>query len=184
MRLLASAMYAAARSAITARQSGARVIIGGLTRPVPFLAAMLAADPGLRGQIDGVGIHPYGSPPQVLAGVRSARLAMDADGLAAAMADLGVAPPSDDVTALRYDLAEFMDTYRTATLADLQVRVLLGDMLAVIRRHHLTLPHQLALLLKTVTTAEGVALQLDPSFELLPLLVPYASALEQPAPDS
>ncbi|HEY2161068.1 MAG TPA: hypothetical protein VGH24_07165 [Solirubrobacteraceae bacterium] len=78
-----AAMYTAARSAIKARQGGAEVIVGGLTGPVSFLAAMVAADPGVRGQIDGVGIHPYGPPSQVLAGVRSARLAMDGDGLAA-----------------------------------------------------------------------------------------------------
>ncbi|HEY7135966.1 MAG TPA: AarF/ABC1/UbiB kinase family protein [Acidimicrobiia bacterium] len=134
-------------------------------------------DYGMVGHVEDDTRHALGRVLVALVGA-------DADGLAAAMADLGVAPPSDDVTALRDDLAEFMGTYRTATLADLQVRVLLGDMLAVIRRHHLTLPHQLALLLKTVTTAEGVAQQLDPSFELLPLLVPYAAALEQPAPGS
>ena len=76
-------LYSAARSAILAKQSGARVIIGGLTRPAWFLGAMLTADPGLRGQIDGVAIHPYGSTPdRVFMGVRSARLAMRADGLA------------------------------------------------------------------------------------------------------
>jgi ubiquinone biosynthesis protein len=103
----------------------------------------------------------------------------DAESLAAAMAKLGVAPPSDDATALRHDLAEFMATYRQATLGELQIRVILGDMLAVVRRHHLRLPHQLALLIKTVTTCEGVAKQLDPGFEVLPLLMPYASMLQQ-----
>jgi ubiquinone biosynthesis protein len=132
-------------------------------------------DYGMVGHVDDATRRSLG---QVLVALVGA----DADGLAAAMADLGVAPPTDDVSALRDDLAEFMATYRTVALADLQIRVLLGDMLAVIRRHHLALPHQLALLLKTVTTAEGVAQQLDPSFELLPLLVPYAAALGQPAP--
>lgn len=76
-------MYASARAAIEAVQPGAQVIVGGLTQPESFLAAMLAADPGLGGQIDGVGIHPYGATPAaVFAGVRNARLAMRADGLA------------------------------------------------------------------------------------------------------
>jgi hypothetical protein len=77
-------LYGAARGAILSKQAGARVIIGGLTRPAWFLANMLAADPGLRGQIDGVAIHPYAATPnRVFAGVRSARLAMNSDGLAA-----------------------------------------------------------------------------------------------------
>ncbi|HUE28596.1 MAG TPA: hypothetical protein VMP89_17615, partial [Solirubrobacteraceae bacterium] len=77
-------MYANAGAAITAAAPGARVIVGGLTRPAWFLSAMLAADPGLRGQIAGVAIHPYApTPGGVLANVRAARLAMRADGLAA-----------------------------------------------------------------------------------------------------
>ena len=73
-------LYGAARGAIQSKQAGARVIIGGLTRPAWFLADMLATDPGLRGQIDGVAIHPYGATPnRVFVGVRSARLAMNSE---------------------------------------------------------------------------------------------------------
>lgn len=76
-------MYTRARAAIDAVEPGARVLVGGLMRPAWFLSAMLAADPGLRAQIDGVAIHPYAATPAaVLGGVRSARLAMRAQGLA------------------------------------------------------------------------------------------------------
>jgi hypothetical protein len=75
-------LYSAARSAIVSKQRGAHVIVGGLTRPSWFLPAVLAADPGLRNQIDGVSIHPYASTPnRVFVNVRSARLAMLSDGL-------------------------------------------------------------------------------------------------------
>ena len=47
----------------------------------------------------------------------------------------------------------------------------------VVRAHRLRLPSDLALLLKTVMMCEGVAAQLDPRFELVPMLVPYASRL-------
>jgi len=49
--------------------------------------------------------------------------------------------------------------------------------MGVVRAHRLRLPSDLALLLKTVIMCEGVAAQLDPSFELVPLLVPYAARL-------
>ncbi len=75
-------LYGAARSAILAKQPGAHVLVGGLTRPAWFLQAMLASDPGLASAIDGVAIHPYGgTPDQVFANVRDARLAMRSDGL-------------------------------------------------------------------------------------------------------
>lgn len=76
-------LYLRARVAIKSAQPGARVIIGGLTRPARFLPALLAAEPGLRGHIDGVGVHPYGGGPQsVLARIRRARVALQSSGLA------------------------------------------------------------------------------------------------------
>jgi len=75
-------LYRSARAAIVGVQPTAHVIVGGLMHPQPFLSAMVAADPGLQGQIDGVGIHPYGrTPGAVLANVRAARSAMRAAGL-------------------------------------------------------------------------------------------------------
>ena len=63
-------------------QPGARVIIGGLTRPRRFLPAILAADPSLRSVINGVAIHPYGrTPVLVMRSVRGARLELDSLGL-------------------------------------------------------------------------------------------------------
>lgn len=76
-------LYTAARNAIKSKQPGATVIVGGLTRPAWFLQAMVASDPGVTGQIDGVAIHPYGSTPAgVFGAVRAARLAMRSSGLA------------------------------------------------------------------------------------------------------
>jgi hypothetical protein len=58
------------------------VIVGGLTRPATFLPLMLAARPDLRGRLQGVAIHPYGSTPQVvLARVRQTRQTLTTLGL-------------------------------------------------------------------------------------------------------
>jgi hypothetical protein len=61
-------LYAAARTAIKAVDPAGRVLIGGLTNPPLFLPAVLAARPDLRGQIDGVAIHPYGPSPMAMLG--------------------------------------------------------------------------------------------------------------------
>lgn len=75
-------LYAAARAAIHGADPGARVLVGGLTRPSGFLPELLAADPALRGALDGVAIHPYGdSTAAVLGLVRQARTALRALGL-------------------------------------------------------------------------------------------------------
>jgi hypothetical protein len=75
-------LYARARAAIKAVDPGARVLIGGLTHPEAFLPAVIADTPQLRGEVDGVAIHPYaGSPGAVLSRVREARKVLDDVGL-------------------------------------------------------------------------------------------------------
>jgi hypothetical protein len=75
-------LYLLAHRAISRIDSHAKVIVGGLTKPRSFLAAMLAASPELRGQLDGVGIHPYAPDPGgVLGNVRTARLALRSLGM-------------------------------------------------------------------------------------------------------
>jgi hypothetical protein len=66
-------LYGAARTAIQTVDPSARVIVGGLTKLSTFLPAMVAALPSLRGHIDGVGVHPYGTPRVALARVREGR---------------------------------------------------------------------------------------------------------------
>jgi ubiquinone biosynthesis protein len=61
---------------------------------------------------------------------------------------------------------------------------LLNDLLTVVRRQHLQLPSRLVLLLKTLVMTEGLAAQLDPTFQLTSVLTPYAQRLllQQNAP--
>jgi hypothetical protein len=74
-------LYTAARNAIDVVDASARVIVGGLTRATSFLPAMLSARPQLRGHLDGVAIHPYGTPAILRDRIVAARRTLDALGL-------------------------------------------------------------------------------------------------------
>jgi hypothetical protein len=74
-------LYQSARTAIDAVDPSARVLVGGLVNPPIFLTAMVHALPGLAGHVDGVAIHPYGTPSVVIDKVRSARATLDALGM-------------------------------------------------------------------------------------------------------
>jgi hypothetical protein len=76
-----AALYLAARTAIDAVDPAIRVIVGGLTDPTAFLPAMITAAPQLRGHVDGVAIHPYGTPATVIGRVRAARATLVALGM-------------------------------------------------------------------------------------------------------
>jgi hypothetical protein len=54
-------MFLTARSAIRARDPAASVIIGGLVFPRQSLPTLVQDRPELRGNVDGVGVHPYRS---------------------------------------------------------------------------------------------------------------------------
>jgi len=76
-------MYIRARAAIKAVDPDARVITGGLSPDGAddFVRAMYAARPELRGQVDGVGLHPYSrSAAGVFAKVRSMRATLESLG--------------------------------------------------------------------------------------------------------
>jgi hypothetical protein len=74
-------LYQLTRQAIDRVDPTAHVIIGGLVSPESFLPAMLRADPNLAGHIDGVAIHPYGTPDVVLQRVTNARRTLEALGM-------------------------------------------------------------------------------------------------------
>jgi hypothetical protein len=77
------ALYELTREAIDAIDPSARVIVGGLVDPSTFLPALIRTRPALVGHLDGVAIHPYGTPAMVLTRITNARQTMRALGLGA-----------------------------------------------------------------------------------------------------
>ncbi len=106
-----------------------------------------------------------------------ALVATDAAGMADGLLRLGIACDDVDRAAFEEDLALLLRRYAGAPLEQLRIGPVLRDLMQVVRNHGLRLPSDLALLLKTVMMCEGVAAQLDPSFELVPMLVPYANQM-------
>jgi ubiquinone biosynthesis protein len=76
--------------------------------------------------------------------------------------------------ALGVDIDAFVDLYHGVPLAQLSLAAMLADVTAILRKHRLVLPPDLALLIKAFVTVEGMGRNLDPDFhmatEALPLL--------------
>lgn len=104
-------------------------------------------------------------------------MSADTDQLVDAMLDLGVARGRIDRATLRRDLEQLLAHYTGQALGEIAIGPLLERTLAVVRRHHLQLPPNLALLLKTVIMNEGMGARLDPGFRLATVLAPYAERL-------
>ena len=101
----------------------------------------------------------------------------DADQAARALLALGVARGTVNHAELREDLAGLLTRYSGRTLGEIALAPAIDEVFAIMRRHHLQVPRDMALLLKTVIMDEGMAAQLDPDFRLGEVLAPYARDL-------
>lgn len=101
----------------------------------------------------------------------------DADRLVDVFLDLGVSKKRIDRDMFRRDIQHLLTTYWGVPLRELRISALLNDVFAIMRQHHLHLPSNLALLLKTVIMVEGLGVNLDPEFQLTSALEPYADRL-------
>jgi ubiquinone biosynthesis protein len=112
-----------------------------------------------------------------LTGLLLALAGADYNQMVDALLEMGVAAPRIDRDRLRRDLENLISPYYGRPLGEIALTPLLNDALAIVRRHRMHLPSNLALLLKTIITAEGLGARLDPDFCLLSVIEPYANRL-------
>ncbi len=85
---------------------------------------------------------------------------------------------------LEADIEAFVEQYHDIPLAELRLGQMLLDVTAILRENHLSLPSDLALLIKAFMTLEGLGRGLDPGFHMagtaLPLLQQAVRARYRP----
>lgn len=95
-------------------------------------------------------------------------------GLAAAVLALAPARSAVDRERLAHDLKTLVGRYSGVGIGHLPITPLVEDLVTIVRRHRLQLPHELALLLRMLVMTEGLAARLDPDFEPAEVLGVYA----------
>jgi ubiquinone biosynthesis protein len=101
----------------------------------------------------------------------------DNERLVDVLLELGVAQGRVERAQLRQDLDHLSSRYYGRPIGEISIGPLLTDVFAVVRKHHLHLPSNLALLLKTVVMAESSGALIDPHFHLTSSIVPYAEQM-------
>ena len=86
------------------------------------------------------------------------------------------ARPEQEVRAadLEPDMERIISGYTGRSLQELNLAQLLSDVLRMLHRHHLVLPPEAAMLVKMIATAEALGTTLDPGFDIVAVLTPYA----------
>lgn len=74
---------------------------------------------------------------------------------------------------LEGEIDDFVDRYRGVPLRSLNISAILSDLVAILRENGLTLPPDLALLIKTFITLDGLGRQLDPDFDMVNEASPF-----------
>lgn len=75
---------------------------------------------------------------------------------------------------LRRDLAEFIDEYYDTLLQDIKVGKLLFDFIQILAHYRIKFPSNLMLLSRSLIAMEGIGRQLDPHFNMVEQLQPFA----------
>jgi ubiquinone biosynthesis protein len=127
-------------------------------------------DFGMVGEVDDALRHRLGV---LLAALTS----HDVERLASALLELSVVKRPVDRDQFRVDLVGFVSLYRGRRLGEVNIAELASHLLALLRKHHLQLPQEIASLLKFFLMVEGMGVRLDPEFNLGAFLGPYARQL-------
>ena len=78
-----------------------------------------------------------------------------------------------DIRALERDLVDFMSQYLHRPLGEIRIGRVMHHLFGVTARHGLSIPPDLFLMMKAFSTVEGVALALDPAFDLISRARPF-----------
>jgi len=97
----------------------------------------------------------------------------DAARTAQVLLELTLWDDEPDRRAFEADVSEFMAQHLYRPLKDIRVGRLLHHLLELVARHRLRIPADIFLMMKSLTTVEGVARMLDPDFDLFVKLMPF-----------
>ncbi len=78
-----------------------------------------------------------------------------------------------DIRLLEKDVADFMGQHLYKPLKDIEIGKLLNRLLELVSRHRLIVPPDIFLMMKTLTTVEGVGLMLNPDFDMVKQTAPF-----------
>lgn len=78
-----------------------------------------------------------------------------------------------DMRLLGKDVADFMGEHLYRPLKDIHIGKLLQNMLELAAEHRLRIPPEIFLMMKAISTVEGVGLELDPDFDMIAHAEPF-----------
>jgi len=110
-------------------------------------------------------------------GIFFALLNKDYDKLIQEYTKIGFTSPDTNIRHFRQDFTEFLENYLDRPLKFLHIGEIFTHTTEISLRHHIRLPKDLTLLIKTLVFIESIGTELDPDISLLAISRPYAKRL-------
>ncbi len=104
-------------------------------------------------------------------------LRRDVDHLISQLLYSGELHDESNIKNLKRDLTEFIDDYYDIMLQDLKVGKLLIDFVEILTEYQIKFPSNLMLLSRALFVMEGIGRQLDPNFNMVAQLKPFAEQI-------
>lgn len=89
----------------------------------------------------------------------------------------GVDESKVDERAIRRDLQDFLDQYTNVAFNQIDMSAVLKAFTDGLRKHRLKCPSDIVMMIKALTTIEGVAEEIDPEFDLIGFAKPHVEKL-------
>jgi ubiquinone biosynthesis protein len=100
-------------------------------------------------------------------------MSLDADGIVDLLVRMGAADSEVDRKGLARDIERVLSNYNNVLIGDIRIQELDEVLMPIIGRYHLHLPPNLVLLIQTLAMMQGVAITLDPDFDIWEFSEPY-----------
>jgi len=101
----------------------------------------------------------------------------DVDMLVNVLLNIGLAPEPVDRNTFRLELADFLERYYELPLKQLIIRIIINDLMGIIRRYRLRFPPELVMMAKALMINQGVGTMLYPEFNIIEHARPYVQKL-------
>ncbi len=101
----------------------------------------------------------------------------DVEMLSTSLMNVGVVEDGADIEVFKEDLHKNLNRFYGAEIKDINIGELFQEILNLAKKHHLKLPKDFILLGKTIITTQGVAMELDPTFNLVAVAKPFVEKL-------
>jgi ubiquinone biosynthesis protein len=95
------------------------------------------------------------------------------------MVRMGIITRATNLRELERDLNRLLVRYLGLPLQQMDVGEILGEVLSISFMHHVRLPSDFAMLIRTMIILNGLGQQLDPDYQLVPALEPFVRQLVQ-----